>query len=594
MHDFCSYVSMRTKDLIAKRERRARQSAKKQSYHPSAKQLPETAAEAANTLPSAFGAEVLKELKALPLSISDEEILRRRDMREVLTFTIDPEDAKDFDDALSYEVLQDDHGEVWYRIGIHIADVTHYVQEGSAVDEEAYQRGTSIYLVDRVIPMLPEQLSNELCSLRPNEDKLCMSVIVDMDKQAKVLRHKICRTVIRSDYRLTYEEAMRQLTVDNGQLTVDNGQWTVDNGQLTVDNGQLTVDNGELVGALQAMNELAKQLRKKRFEHGAINFETPEVRFRLNEHGEPIEIVFHQSTAANHLIEEFMLLANRIVAKEVGGNGQLTVDNGQLTVDNGQLTVDNGQWTVDKKGRGKAFVYRVHDVPDPEKLVKLGNFIRQFGFHLRTSSKRSVQNKHINSLLDSCQGTNSQSLIETLAIRTMAKAVYSTSNIGHYGLGFTHYTHFTSPIRRYPDMMVHRLLAKYILHSKQPCRHQQELLEEACVHCSDTEQMAQMAERNSIKEMQARWMSQHIGEEFEGVISGVTEFGLFVQLKDTLTEGLVPIRTIEPHDYMQYDEDNYCLVAARSGITYTLSDTVRVRVVKADVEKKQIDFVLVE
>ena len=548
LHDFCNYVSMRTKDLIAKRERRARQSAKKQSYHPSAKQLPETAVQEAYTLPSSFGAEVLKELKALPLSISDEEILRRRDMREVLTFTIDPEDAKDFDDALSYEVLQDDHGEVRYRIGIHIADVTHYVQEGSAVDEEAYQRGTSIYLVDRVIPMLPEQLSNELCSLRPNEDKLCMSVIVDMDKQAKVLRHKICRTVIRSDYRLTYEEAMRQLTVDNGQLTVDNG---------------------ELVGALQAMNELAKQLRKKRFEHGAINFETPEVRFRLNEHGEPIEIVFHQSTAANHLIEEFMLLANRIVAKEVRGE------------------------RLEVRGE-RAFVYRVHDVPDPEKLVKLGNFIRQFGFHLRTSSKRSVQNKHINSLLDSCQGTNSQSLIETLAIRTMAKAVYSTSNIGHYGLGFTHYTHFTSPIRRYPDMMVHRLLAKYILHSKQPCRHQQELLEEACVHCSDTEQMAQMAERNSIKEMQARWMSQHIGEEFEGVISGVTEFGLFVQLKDTLTEGLVPIRTIEPHDYMQYDEDNYCLVAARSGITYTLSDTVRVRVVRADVEKKQIDFVLVE
>jgi ribonuclease R len=377
-----------------------------------------------------------------------------------------------------------------------------------------------------------------------------MSVVVEMDQQVKVIRHKVCRTVINSTYRLTYEQAQEMLNSNNNTT------------------------NPLLLEALQILNNLAKLLRAKRFEHGAINFESPEVRFLLNEEGEPTEIIFHHSTDANHLIEEFMLLANRIVAAEIGKR--------KSDKENDELE------------KAKPFVYRVHDVPDPEKLVKLGNFIRQFGFHLRTSSKRSLQNKHINSLLDSCQGTNSQNLIETLAIRSMAKAVYSTSNIGHYGLAFPYYTHFTSPIRRYPDMMVHRLLSRYLLQSKAPCRHEKEVLEEACVHCSDTEQMAQMAERESIKEMQARWMSKHIGEEFEGVISGVTEFGLFVQLSETLTEGLVPIRTIEPHDYMQYDEENYCLIAARSGNTYTLSDSVRVRVVRADVEKKQIDFLLVE
>ena len=550
-------IYMRTKDLIAKRERRERKHAREQRNAKT--QTPIVPENEAYTLPSSFPDAVLEATKQFHhASISEQEIMRRRDMRDILTFTIDPDDAKDFDDALSFLVL--DNGNC--QIGIHIADVTHYVQEGSPIDEEAYQRGTSVYLVDRVVPMLPERLCNELCSLRPDEDKLCMSVIVEMDQQAKVIRHKICRTVIRSNYRLTYQQAQEMLD---------------DSSQLPSDHSQAASNAGKLKEALHVLNSLAKTLRANRFTHGAINFETPEVRFRLDEAGEPTDIIFHQSTDANHLIEEFMLLANRIVAAEIGKGETGKKSEGEAV-----------------KREGKPFVYRVHDVPDPEKLVKLGNFIRQFGFHLRTSSKRSVQNKHINNLLTDCQGTNSQTLIETLAIRSMAKAVYSTSNIGHYGLAFPYYTHFTSPIRRYPDMMVHRLIARYLLQSKATCRHDKEVLEEACVHCSDTEQMAQMAERDSTKEMQARWISKHVGEEFDAIISGVTEFGLFVQLTDTLTEGLVPIRTIEPHDYMQYDEENYCLVAARSGKTYTLSDNVRVRVVRADVERKKIDFELVE
>ena len=537
------------KDLIAKRKRREAQRARAERYAREQQVQTENLTTEDYQLPAEFSEQVIREIKHLPTTITNEEILRRRDMRDILTFTIDPDDAKDFDDALSFQVLETGN----YQIGIHIADVTHYVAEGSAVDEEAYQRGTSVYLVDRVIPMLPERLCNELCSLRPNEDKLCMSVIVEMNDQAQVLRHKICRTVIHSDSRLTYQQAQAMLEEARGERAPHDTSVVGDPAEARGE---------DLQEALLVLDKRAKELRRKRFEHGAINFETPDVQFRLDEAGNPTEILFRTLTDANHLIEEFMLLANRIVAKEVGGGE-------------------------------RPFVYRVHDVPDPDKMVKLGNFIRQFGFHLRTSAKRSVQNKHINALLASCQGTNSQTLIETLAIRSMAKAVYSTSNIGHYGLAFTHYTHFTSPIRRYPDMMVHRLVARYLLQSKATCRHDKEVLEEACVHCSDTEQMAQMAERNSIKEMQARWMSSRIGEEFDGVISGVTEFGLFVQLSDTLTEGLVPIRTIEPHDYMQYDEENYCLIAARSGNTYTLSDNVRVRVARVDVERKKIDFELV-
>lgn len=550
---------MKTKDLIAKRLRREKAIERKnRNKQQVAQQRAATETrDVEYTLPTGFSDEVLNEVKQLPnQSISQNEVMRRRDMRDVLTFTIDPDEAKDFDDALSFQIL--DTGN--YQVGIHIADVTHYVQEQTALDDEAYQRGTSVYLVDRVIPMLPERLSNELCSLRPDEDKLCMSVIVEMDQQAKVIRHKICRTVIRSNYRLTYRQAQEML---------ENSL-------------QLKVDSGQLREALQVLNGLAKQLRANRFRQGAINFETPEVHFRLDEQNEPIEIFFHNSLDTNHLIEEFMLLANRIVATAIG----------KVKGENGKVKADNGE--VKKSEEAKPMVYRVHDNPDPEKIGKLSTFIKRFGLNLKVSSNSKTTHKHINALLDDCQGMPCQTLVETLTIRSMAKAVYSTDNIGHYGLAFPYYTHFTSPIRRYPDMMVHRLVSRYLLQSKAKCRADKEELEQACVHCSECELAAQMAERDSIKEMHARWMSSHLGEEFDAIISGVTEFGLFVQLTDTMTEGLVPIRTIEPHDYMQFDEENYCLIAARSGNTYTLSDKVRVRVTKVDIERKLIDFVLVE
>lgn len=550
---------MKTKDLIAKRMRREKAIERKNRNKQQVAQQ-RAATETRDVeyiLPTGFSDEVLNEVKQLPNhSISQNEVMRRRDMRDVLTFTIDPDEAKDFDDALSFQIL--DTGN--YQVGIHIADVTHYVQEQTALDDEAYQRGTSVYLVDRVIPMLPERLSNELCSLRPDEDKLCMSVIVEMDQQAKVIRHKICRTVIRSNYRLTYRQAQ----------------------ELLENSSQFAVDSLQLREALQVLNGLAKQLRANRFRQGAINFETPEVHFRLDEQNEPIEIFFHNSLDTNHLIEEFMLLANRIVATAIG----------KVKGENGKENAENGE--VKKSEKAKPMVYRVHDNPDPEKIGKLSTFIKRFGLNLKVSSNSKTTHKHINALLDDCQGMPCQTLVETLTIRSMAKAVYSTDNIGHYGLAFPYYTHFTSPIRRYPDMMVHRLVSRYLLQSKAKCRADKEELEQACVHCSECELAAQMAERDSIKEMHARWISSHLGEEFDAIISGVTEFGLFVQLTDTMTEGLVPIRTIEPHDYMQFDEENYCLIAARSGNTYTLSDKVRVRVTKVDIERKLIDFVLVE
>ena len=425
-------------------------------------------------------------------------------MREVFTFTIDPADAKDFDDALSYQVLAD--GLV--QVGVHIADVSHYVQPGDAVDEEAYKRGTSTYLVDRVLPMLPEELCNDLCSLRPHEDKLCMSVVFTMTQEAEVVKHKICRTVIRSDARLDYDEA--QAMIERGSEQKQSG----------------------LLEAIHGLDKLAKRLRAKRFEAGALVLEQDEMRFRLDEQGEPVEIYFERPNEAHHLIEEFMLLANRTVAEAVGK---------------------------------KPFVYRIHDKPDKEKLRELKAFQKRMGKRVPAQ------------------------VIDMLTVRAMAKAKYSTQNIGHYGLAFKHYTHFTSPIRRYPDLMVHRLLEKYILKGKGDSL-PRNVLEEMCIHCSEREIDAQQAERDSNKMYQAKWMKQHIGEEADGHISGVTDFGVFVQLDESRCEGLVRINRLVPGDYMVYDEKNYRLIAEESGKTFTLGDPMRVKIIRADAEKRQIDF----
>ena len=460
--------------------------------------------------------------------IDEREILRRRDMRDSFTFTIDPADAKDFDDALSFEVIDqsqmtNDQSPI-YQIGVHIADVSHYVKPGTKIDDEAYKRGTSTYLVDRVIPMLPEELSNDLCSLRPGEDKLCMSVVFLMDADARVLKYKICRTVIRSDARLNYDEVQGVIS----RLSAGNQQ------VISCVHPQLGVP---LQQAIHTLNALAAKLRAERLANGALAIEQDEMRFKLDENKHPIDIYFESPNEAHHLIEEFMLLANRTVAKAVGS--------------------------------GRPFVYRVHDLPDNEKLDDLKKFKKRMGSRIP------------------------QQTIDLLTIRAQAKAVYSTYNIGHYGLAFSHYTHFTSPIRRYPDLMVHRLVEKYILTGKN-CSLTRAELEEKCEHCSACEQEAAQAERESVKLFQTIWMADHIGEILAGHITGVTDFGLFVQLDDSRCEGLVHISKVGfPGENWQYDEKNYRLICAENGITHTLGDAVRVKVVKTDVNRSQIDFELV-
>ena len=482
-------------------------------------------------LPYVYPQAVEKAADKIPAEITAEEIARREDFRKVTTFTIDPKDAKDFDDALSIRKLKDN---LW-EVGVHIADVTHYVKEGSIIDKEAEKRATSVYLVDSTIPMLPERLCNFLCSLRPHEEKLAFSVIFDITEKGDVKNSRVVHTVIYSDRRFTYEEAQQIIETKNGDFKDE----------------------------VLMLDTIAKALREKRFAAGAINFDRYEVKFEIDEKGKPVSVYFKESKDANKLVEEFMLLANRTVAEQIG--------------------------RVPKGKKAKVLPYRIHDLPDPEKLDNLNQFIARFGYKLRTSGTKTDISKSINHLLDDIQGKKEENLIETVSIRAMQKARYSTHNIGHYGLAFDYYTHFTSPIRRFPDMMVHRLVTKYLDGGRSVSESK---YEDLCDHSSNMEQIAANAERASIKYKQVEFMSERVGQTYDGVISGVTEWGLYVELNENKCEGMIPMRDLDD-DYYEFDEKNYCLRGRRKNHTYSLGDAITVKVARANLEKKQLDFALV-
>lgn len=499
-------------------------------------------------LPNKFPQEVEDFANNIDTSITAKDISSRRDMRKDLTFTIDPATAKDFDDALSFKALENGN----YEVGIHIADVSHYLQPDTLLDEEAYNRATSIYLVDRVVPMLPEILSNDACSLRPNEDKLTFSAVFELGMNGQVTQQWFGRTITHSDQRFAYEEA--QYIIDTQDNTIDESV------SLTKKTYQVSHD---IRDAILKLNQLAQQMRHKRFQKGAISFDKIEVNFQLSEDNEPEGVYFKTSKDANKLIEEFMLLANKKVSEFIGKQSK-------------------------NKATKKTFIYRCHDKPNEEKLMALDKIIGQFGYQLNHKSQKTLS-QSLNKLLSDIVGKNEQNLIDTLTIRTMSKAYYSTENIGHYGLAFPYYSHFTSPIRRYPDVMVHRLLQHYL--DAKPSVSADDY-EEKCKHCSNMESLSTNAERDSIKFMQVKFMQKHEGETFTGVISGVTDFGIFVELIDNKCEGMIRIKDI-PGDYYIFDQETYEVVGKRTGQAYRLGDEVDVRVKKADLIKRNLDFEMV-
>ena len=508
-------------------------------------------------LPYKYPKNVEEAAEKIDAGITPEEIARREDFRDVWTCTIDPYDAKDFDDALSIREIangKSSNGKL-YEVGVHIADVSHYVKEGSTIDKEAVKRATSVYLVDRTIPMLPERLCNFICSLRPDEEKLCYSAIFVLDEEANIKSWHLAHTVIRSNRRYAYEE-VQQLLEQNG--VVDG------TGQPAPPATKNHPYQGEYAAELIRLDALAKKLRERRFKNGAVKFDREELHFDIDKDGKPTRCFYKKSKDANKLIEEFMLLANRSVAEMIG--------------------------KVKKGQKAKTLPYRVHDQPDPTKLEALREFVVKFGYKLKTSGTKGAISKSLNSLMDGAQGKREQKLIETVALRAMMKAKYSTHNIGHYGLAFDYYTHFTSPIRRYPDTMVHRLLTKYQDGARSANR---DKYEELCEHCSDMEQVAQNAERDSIKYKMVEFMSDKIGEVYDAHISGIQSYGIYCEIDDNHCEGMVPMHDLDD-DYYEFDEKNYCLVGRRRHHKYQLGDPIRIQVARANIEKRQLDFTLAD